>query len=110
MSAKTAKRKVASKPKPKAKAKVAKKSAKTAKSVKKPVAKKRVATVRRKKPAVKSPAEVAPVIAPAAQPASETSPWGTTGSVENVVHDDFDQTDLGSDEEANSAAAGDSEY
>ena len=109
MSAKTAKRKVASKPK--AKAKVAKKSAKTAKSVKKPVAKKRVATVRRKKPAVKSPAEVAPMIAPAAQPASETSsPWGTSGSVENVVHDEFDQADLGSDEEANSAAAGDSEY
>jgi len=70
-----------------------------------------VTTARKKKPAVKSPAEVAPITAPAAQPASETSyPWGTSGSVENVVHDDFDQSDLGSDEEANSAAAGDSEY
>ena len=43
--------------------------------------------------------------------ASDTSyPWGTSGAVENVVHDDLDQSDLGSDDEANSAAAGDSEY
>jgi hypothetical protein len=60
---------------------------------------------------MKAPAQVAPIAAPAAEPSTGASDtWGTSGSVENVVHDDFDQSDVGSDDEANSAAAGDSEY